>query len=317
MSQPTLHLEAEPSSEDLEQIRSGLTEHAAAFVERPGFRPLALMARDEQGKLVGGAYGYVNWTWLDISLIWVEEEQRGTGLGASLLLGLEEAGRERGCLHSHLDTFSYQARPFYEAHGYEVFAQLEDYPPGHQRFFLRKTLSPANQRTAEGPRGYLVRPLREGEEDVVCQLILDTFHEFEAEGYSEEGLTNFRAYADPAAMSARTEGGDHFALVVEGPLDGTPEIAGVIEIRNHSHVSQLFVAGSHHRRGLARTLLEHALARCRIANPDLVTVTVASSTYAVEVYERLGFVRTGPERVERGIRVNPMELSLAGRGSQP
>ncbi len=41
-------------------------------------------------------------------------------------------------LHAHLDTFSFQARGFYEALGYEVFGRLEEYPPGHERYFLRK-----------------------------------------------------------------------------------------------------------------------------------------------------------------------------------
>ncbi|MDP3936617.1 MAG: hypothetical protein Q8R92_00595 [Deltaproteobacteria bacterium] len=46
----------------------------------------------------------------------------------------------RRCAHAHLDTFSYQARPFYERHGYTLFATLDDYPPGHKRYFLRKAL---------------------------------------------------------------------------------------------------------------------------------------------------------------------------------
>jgi hypothetical protein len=47
---------------------------------------------------------------------------------------------QRGCAHAHLDTFSYQARPFYERRGYQVFGMLQDYPPGQQRFFMEKTL---------------------------------------------------------------------------------------------------------------------------------------------------------------------------------
>jgi hypothetical protein len=37
--------------------------------------------------------------------------------------------------------FQLQARPFYERHGYAVFATQEDNPPGHARHFLEKRLS--------------------------------------------------------------------------------------------------------------------------------------------------------------------------------
>jgi uncharacterized protein (DUF924 family) len=40
-----------------------------------------------------------------------------------------------------LETTSFEARPFYEKRGYEVFATLDDYPPGHSKFFLRKRLT--------------------------------------------------------------------------------------------------------------------------------------------------------------------------------
>ena len=53
---------------------------------------------------------------------------------------MEQAAKERGCTYAHLDTFSFQARPFYEALGYEVFGILDDYPPGHHKFFMKKAL---------------------------------------------------------------------------------------------------------------------------------------------------------------------------------
>ena len=45
-----------------------------------------------------------------------------------------------GCAHAYLDTFDFQARPFYERLGYTVFGLQDDYPPGHRRFFQRKVL---------------------------------------------------------------------------------------------------------------------------------------------------------------------------------
>ena len=48
----------------------------------------------------------------------------------------------RGCASAYLDTFDFQARPFYERLGYQLFGQLDDFPPGGSRYFLRKRLDP-------------------------------------------------------------------------------------------------------------------------------------------------------------------------------
>lgn len=140
MGDVELTVDEAPSHDAVEPLRVGLTEHSAQVIDKPGFRPLAVFARAD-GQLVGGAYGVVNWNWLDASLLWVAEPWRGQGLGSKLLLKLEEEAKARGCDRAHLETFSYQARAFYERHGYREFARLPDYPPGHERVYLKKTLS--------------------------------------------------------------------------------------------------------------------------------------------------------------------------------
>ena len=65
---------------------------------------------------------------------------RGQGYGSRLLLAAEEEARTQGCRGVFLSTFSFQARPFYERFGYEVFGELADYPAGHALYFMQKTL---------------------------------------------------------------------------------------------------------------------------------------------------------------------------------
>lgn len=150
MGEPTITVTTEPAAADIEALAVGLNQHALAFVERPGFVPLGVFARDTDGRLVGGIFAYLNWNWLSINMVWLSPELRGAGLGSRLLDSVEQAGIERGCRWAHLDTLSYQARPFYERHGYELFATIDDYPDrghlegkqqeGGQRFFLKKKL---------------------------------------------------------------------------------------------------------------------------------------------------------------------------------
>jgi GNAT superfamily N-acetyltransferase len=136
----TLIVEDEPKTDDVEALARGLNEHAVRYTGVAGFREIAVFVRDEDGALMGGVWGYVNWNWLWVGAVWLSEELRGRGYGRQMMEKLEHTARVRGCLYAHLDTFSFQARPFYEGLGYEVFATLDDYPPGHQRFFMKKAL---------------------------------------------------------------------------------------------------------------------------------------------------------------------------------
>ena len=62
------------------------------------------------------------------------------GVRTKLLTAAEDLARARGCVGASLDTFEYQARPFYEKLGYELFGTLDGYPPGYRQFYLRKNL---------------------------------------------------------------------------------------------------------------------------------------------------------------------------------
>jgi len=92
------------------------------------------------GEIVGGVSGATYWGWLYVNLMWLKEDLRGQGYGKELLTLAEDEARQRGAKQSYLDTFSFQAPGFYQKQGYEVFGQLDDFPPGHQRYFLCKVL---------------------------------------------------------------------------------------------------------------------------------------------------------------------------------
>ena len=52
--------------------------------------------------------------------------------------GMEQYAQSKGISNYHLETTSFQALPFYQKQGYEVFGQLPDMPPGHISYFLKK-----------------------------------------------------------------------------------------------------------------------------------------------------------------------------------
>lgn len=103
-----------------------------------GPRPLTVYLRNPEGDTFGGAIGYTLWDWLDVENLWVWDELRGRGWGRRLLDAMEEAAKERGCRHAQLHTWDFQAPDFYEKRGYRTVGRLEDYPPGHTNYWMRK-----------------------------------------------------------------------------------------------------------------------------------------------------------------------------------
>ena len=133
-------LDRAPKPDDVARVRAGLMAFSEAAVGSASFQPLALYLRDAANEIRGGLTGFLAWHWLSIDLLWVDESLRGQGYGAALLAGAEAAGRSAGCVAARLDTYEFQARPFYEQHGYTVYGVLEGYPASTRQYFLRKTL---------------------------------------------------------------------------------------------------------------------------------------------------------------------------------
>jgi ribosomal protein S18 acetylase RimI-like enzyme len=109
----------------------------------PSFYPVNFFVRNARGETLGGLLGSVWGGWMHIRILWVDESVRGQDWGTKLMDQAEDYARERGCHSIELDTHSFQARPFYESRGFEVFGTLDDYPKGHRKFYMRKKLSSA------------------------------------------------------------------------------------------------------------------------------------------------------------------------------
>jgi GNAT superfamily N-acetyltransferase len=103
------------------------------------YRPLAILITDsETNEVLGGLWGGPSYGFLHIDLLFVPESMRGNGAGRSLISQAEDEARRRDCRGVWLDTFSFQARGFYEKLGYSLFGSIDEHPPGHSRFFMKK-----------------------------------------------------------------------------------------------------------------------------------------------------------------------------------
>ena len=139
----TARIEFEPFvDESVRQfIVNGVDHHYIAATGLSDYFPVNFVLRGERGDVLGGLLGQVWGSWLQVAYLWVADAARGAGHGTRLLQAAEAYARSRGAVTATLETHSFQARPFYERHGYEVFAALDGYPPGHIKFFLKKDLA--------------------------------------------------------------------------------------------------------------------------------------------------------------------------------
>jgi len=132
----------EPSPEMVRPVHEGLLAFNEAAAGPRMQKEYALLVRNKDGNVCGGLIAFELWGWLYVDTLWLPENLRGHGLGSRLLRQAEEIAIANGCRYGYLSTVEYQARPFYERHGYSVFGTLADFPAGSgfHYFYLRKDL---------------------------------------------------------------------------------------------------------------------------------------------------------------------------------
>ena len=131
--------------------------------------------------------------------------------------------------------------------------------------------------------------------DTAISLIWNTFLQFEAPDYSEQGVKTFQDFIENAEILQSLE------------LFGAYEhqtLTGVIATNNNrKHICCFFVSAQFQRQGIGKKLWEYI----KEHSPH-TTITVNSSPYAVPIYHKLGFVDTDFEQLRDGIRYTPMKF---------
>ncbi len=138
-------LQWEPLPDTIAALRAKLIAEAAHQTGEFDRKRMIINALDEQGAIAGSVYGWLDWGWLYVELLWVEPPQRRRGLATQLLQVIERTAREQGIDRARVATASFQnALPLYQKMGYTIYAQLPLRAPNgqaHFEYFLEKRLS--------------------------------------------------------------------------------------------------------------------------------------------------------------------------------
>lgn len=127
-----------PSAKNFESLKLGLTNYNEQFTGSVLSEKVASFVKNDAGLVVGGILGEINWNWMHIQGLWVDEEIRENAWGSKLLESLEQYALSKGISNIRLETTTFQALDFYLKSGYSIFGELPDMPMGHTSYFLQK-----------------------------------------------------------------------------------------------------------------------------------------------------------------------------------
>jgi GNAT superfamily N-acetyltransferase len=131
---------ADPSPNDVQYLEDRIYEFNSNVTGIGGGEWLGFFLRAGD-RIIAGICGNTWGGTCELRQFWVEESQRSRGLGTRLFHAVDQEARRRGCTQIVLMTFSFQAPLFYERHGFEVIATIDDHPRGHQNVLMRKRLT--------------------------------------------------------------------------------------------------------------------------------------------------------------------------------
>ena len=134
----TIEVVENPDQSLLDFFTNKIAEYNRQNWEVSERKPLAVQMKNEQGEVIAGATARSFGDWLLLDYLWVSEELRGQNIGSKLLSQIEATGKSRGCVKCLLDTLDFQAKPFYERHGYEGQWTQEGYPKTGCKYFMVK-----------------------------------------------------------------------------------------------------------------------------------------------------------------------------------
>jgi len=141
MTQLTLELDEHPKPEDFHFLLDAVSGFNRVQTGNESPRQVAYFLRDQERRIFGGVQGSLWGRSMHIDALWVDDTQRGRGLGSQLMKAIEEYA----AVHEHplvyLETASFQALPFYQGLGYEIFGELPEISKGETLFFLKKEVS--------------------------------------------------------------------------------------------------------------------------------------------------------------------------------
>ena len=142
-----------------------------------------------------------------------------------------------------------------------------------------------------------IRQLLNNKKDEALLFAKKVYIECKDESYSEQGIETFCNFVDNKEI---TKSFKFYGAFEDNVLKGL-----IATDRRKRHINLFFVDKISQGKGIGKKLMSVIM-----KDNENSYITVNSSRYAVPIYEKIGFIKTGEEKEQDGLKFTPMKLIL-------
>jgi GNAT superfamily N-acetyltransferase len=266
----------------------------------------------------------------EVLRLYVQAPFQGRGLGRALLGHAEDRARAQGARVVWLTAWvgNSRALTFYPSAGYQkvgttpyvingksyendVFAKQLDQSGAFHREDLVPQASPASTGPSRPTSIRMGTHLREADPDdapAIAAVVQAGFIAHVAPDWELPARQDFLRDTTAEKLAARIA---ESSLVVV--YEDAAQVVGVIAMPRPTLVQLFFVAPGQLRRGIGRSLWEAARAHVEERHPEVKTIELNASPYAVKAYRALGFFPISQPYRRNGAVATRMACWLPGR----
>lgn len=163
---------------------------------------------------------------------------------------------------------------------------------------------------ADGPKAndLWIRPLRPSEVASASALVRESFVRLASGDWEDEARQRFVHDCDPDGLGLKITAASYSAGAFRGD-----RLLGFLLMPSPTVLGMLFVHPNSLRQGIATALWESARFRLKSGFPQVTTVELNSTPFALGFYRRLGFVPLSAEFIREGARAVRMACWLPAR----
>lgn len=138
--------------------------------------PYGFFIRDDQGRIIAGANGFIIYGTVYTDQLWVDKKHRNKGLARKIMDKVHEFGKLEGCKIANIQTMSFQgAASFYEKLGYVQDFKRSGYVEGSCCIFMRKDLDEKiHDKDFTSDMDFLLSQMRNWNFEEIYQFVIDT-----------------------------------------------------------------------------------------------------------------------------------------------